>query len=59
MIGVLRGTGGIADEVEMLERIVHKETGGHIIYGTEPAALLEDLMAYYCAVHCGRPSCFG
>jgi len=59
LIGVLRGTGGIADEVEMLERIVHKETGGHIIYGTEPAALLEDLMAYYCAVHCGRPSCFG
>jgi hypothetical protein len=43
----------------MLERIVQKDTGGHIIYGTEPAALLEDWLAYYRAIHCGRPSCFG
>lgn len=58
LIGVLRGTGGIADEVEMLERIVRKETGGHIIYGIEPAALLDELLQYYRAVHCGHPSCF-
>jgi uncharacterized protein (TIGR00725 family) len=59
LIGVLRGTGGIADEVEMLERIVQKETGGHIIYGTEPSQLLEELLRYYRDVHCVCPSCFG
>lgn len=59
LIGVLRGTGGIADQVEMLAQICEKETGGRIIYGTEPAALLDDLLAYYRDVHCGHPSCFG
>lgn len=59
LIGVLRGTGGIADEVEMLEAIVRKDSGGHIIYGTDPRALLEDLMSYYRSVHCAHPSCFG
>jgi len=59
LIGVLRGTGGMADHIEMLAQIVEKDTGGHIIYGTEPAALLDDLLSYYRDVHCGRPSCFG
>lgn len=59
LIGVLRGTGGIADEVEMLAKVCEKETGGHIIYGAEPVALLRDLLAYYRTVHCGHPSCFG
>lgn len=58
LIGVLRGTGGIADEVEMLAKICEKETGGHIIYGIEPDRLLDDLLKYYRAVHCGHPSCF-
>ena len=58
LIGVLRGTGGIADEVEMLAKICEKETGGHIIYSTEPAQLLDDLLNYYRTVHCGHPSCF-
>lgn len=31
LIGVLRGTGGIADQIEMLARICEKETGGHIM----------------------------
>ncbi|HLB23189.1 MAG TPA: hypothetical protein VJP07_03780 [Dehalococcoidia bacterium] len=59
LIGVVRGTGGIADEVQMLAKICEKETGGHIIYGTEPAALLRDLLTYYRTVHCSHPSCFG
>ncbi len=58
LIGVLRGTGGIADQVELLSRICEKETGGHIIYGTDPAALLSDLLKYYRTVHCANPSCF-
>lgn len=59
LIGVLRGTGGIADQVEMLAKICEKETGGHIIYEEEPDELLEGLLTYYRDVHCGRPSCFG
>lgn len=59
LIGVLCGTGGIADEVEMLERIVQKETGGHIIYGTEAAPLLDELLGYYRDVHSVCLSCFG
>lgn len=59
LIGVLSGTGGIADQIELLERICDKETGAHIIYEREPAALLDQLLAYYRDVHCGRPSCFG
>lgn len=59
LIGVLRGTGGVADEIEMLAAVCAKETGGHIIYGTEPAVLLGELLDYYRAVHCGHPSCFG
>jgi uncharacterized protein (TIGR00725 family) len=59
LIGVLRGTGGIADQVELLERICDKETGAHVIYTTEPDELVDQLLAYYREVHCGRPSCFG
>ena len=59
LIGVLLGTGGIADQVELLERICDKETGAHIIYATEPDALVDELLRYYRETHCGRPSCFG
>lgn len=59
LIGVLRGTGGIADHIEMMMQVVEKDTGGHIIYGTEPAALLDELMTYYRSVHSRRPSCHG
>ena len=56
---MLTGTGGIADHIEQLARICEKDTGGHIIYGTEPASLLDELLTYYREVHCGAPSCFG
>lgn len=59
LIGVLTGTGGMADHVEMMTRIIEKDTGGHIIYAAEPDALLRELLGYYGSVHCGRPSCFG
>jgi uncharacterized protein (TIGR00725 family) len=59
LIGVLTGTGGIADHIEQLARICEKDTGGHIIYGTEPASLLDELLTYYRDEHCGAPSCFG
>jgi predicted Rossmann-fold nucleotide-binding protein len=59
LIGVLRGTGGMADHIEMMMQVVEKDTGGHIIYGTEPPALLDELMTYYQSVHSRRPSCHG
>jgi uncharacterized protein (TIGR00725 family) len=59
LIGVLTGTGGIADHIELLARICEKDTGGHIIYGAEPEELLDELLTYYRDVHCGAPSCFG
>lgn len=59
LIGVLRGTGGISDHVEMLARICEKDRGAHIIYGSDPRTLVEELLAYYREVHCGQPSCFG
>lgn len=59
LIGVLLGTGGIADQIELLERICDKETGAHVIYASEPDDLLDQLQVYYRRVHCGRPSCFG
>lgn len=59
LIGVLRGTGGMADHIEMMMQVVEKDTGGHIIYDTEPAALLDELMTYYQSVHSRRPSCHG
>ena len=59
LIGVLLGTGGIADQVELLERICDKDTGARVIYADEPDELLDRLLSYYREVHCGRPSCFG
>lgn len=59
LIGVLQGTGGIADHIELLARICEKDRGGHIIYGTDPAMLVDDLLRYYREVHCAMPSCFG
>jgi uncharacterized protein (TIGR00725 family) len=59
LIGVLLGTGGIADQVELLERMCDKETGAHVIYTDEPDALVDELLRYYRATHCGHPSCFG
>ena len=59
LIGALRGTGGIADQVELLVRICDKETGAQLICTTEPEDLVDQLLAYYRDVHCGHPSCFG
>jgi len=59
LIGVLQGTGGISDHIDMLARICEKDRGAHIIYGKDPHALVEDLLSYYKEVHCGQPSCFG
>jgi uncharacterized protein (TIGR00725 family) len=46
LIGVLTGTGGIADHVhEILDVIAVKDTGAHVLSGDDPAALLDRLIA--------------
>lgn len=47
VIGVLRGTGGISDKMEVIVDLIQKETGAQIVYGTEPEALLDDLIGVY------------
>jgi hypothetical protein len=47
VIGVLRGTGGIADRMEIIVDLIQKQTGSQIVYSLEPADLLGKLIAAY------------
>jgi uncharacterized protein (TIGR00725 family) len=58
LIGVLTGTGGVADEIENLVRLVGKDTGSVVLYDDQPARLIERLIDYYCTVHCKHPNVF-
>lgn len=54
LIGILQGTGGMADHLETMMRVIEKETGGHIIYGADPVALVRELLDYY-RIHAPSP----
>lgn len=58
LIGVVTGTGGVADEIENLVRLVGKDTGSVVLYDDEPARLVGRLIDYYCTEHCKRPNIF-
>lgn len=47
VIGILQGTGGIADKMDVIVRLVEKETGAQIVYSREPQDLLDGLLAVY------------
>ncbi len=47
VIGILQGTGGIADRMETIVRLVEKETGAKIVYSRDPAELLDGLIKVY------------
>ncbi|MFQ5877572.1 MAG: hypothetical protein ACE5JH_07790 [Acidobacteriota bacterium] len=47
VIGVLQGTGGIADRMDVIVDLIRKETGAQVLYGREPRELLERLIAVY------------
>jgi uncharacterized protein (TIGR00725 family) len=47
VIGVLQGTGGIADQMETIVRLVQKQTGSQILYSRDPDDLLTRLIAVY------------
>ncbi len=58
LIGVLEGTGGVADAVEELVRLCNKETGAVVLYDEDPDRLVDLLLAYYKTEHYKRPNCF-
>jgi len=45
IIAVLEGTGGIADHIDEVVKVVGKETGAEIVYNSNPAALVEAALA--------------
>ena len=58
LIGVLQGSGGIADIVPELVRAIHKETGSSIIYDSDAERLIDRLVEHYVNIHFQRPSIF-
>ncbi len=58
LIGVLTGTGGVADAVADLVAICGKETGAVVIYDADPRALVARLLTYYEEEHYKHPNCF-
>jgi uncharacterized protein (TIGR00725 family) len=55
LIGVLSGSGGMADFVGELLAHLTKDTGAHVIQDSNPGALVNRLIDYYRAVHWQRP----
>lgn len=58
LIGVLTGTGGIADRVAELVRMCDKDTGAVVLYDDDPTRLVERLAEYYLKEHMAHPSVF-
>lgn len=55
LIGVLLGTGGIAEDIKNIVSLLKKKTGSKVMYGTEPRDLLKKLIHYYVNVHYKHP----
>jgi uncharacterized protein (TIGR00725 family) len=58
LIGVLTGTGGIADAIADLVPSLHKQTGAVIVYDDDPIRLIDRLINDYLAEHGKHPNCF-
>jgi hypothetical protein len=58
LIGVLDGTGGIADAVDKLVRLCDKLTGAVVIHDDDPVRLVSRLVEYYETEHYKHPNCF-
>lgn len=58
LIGVLTGTGGIADAIAELVQRIDKQTGAVILFDDDPERLITRLATYYRDEHYRRPSCF-
>jgi len=58
LIGVLSGTGGVADAIDELVRLCDKETGAVVISDSDPSRLIDRLLEYYSTEHYEHPNCF-
>lgn len=59
LIGVLTGTGGVADMAMALEaQLGGKRTGAKVLYDDDPDRLVERLVDYYTSSHVRRPHVF-
>lgn len=58
LIGVLSGTGGVADMIEDLAGRMEKETGASVLYDDDPDRLVSRLVDYYVSKHAQRPHIF-
>lgn len=58
LIGVLTGTGGVAEHVADLVKIFNKPTGACVLYDDDPVRLIDRLIAYYQTEHYKQPNCF-
>jgi hypothetical protein len=47
IIGVLQGTGGIADKMDVIVGLIQKSTGSQVVYSREPEDLLDRLLEVY------------
>ncbi len=47
VIGVLQGTGGISDRMDVIVSLVQKSTGSQILYSRDPKELLDLLIGVY------------
>ena len=56
LVGVLTGTGGVADMVDELVVRMSKDTGARVLYDADPDALVRRLIEYYRTTHFRRPS---
>lgn len=58
LIGVLQGSGGMADELPSIVPMIAKETGAQLIYDADPERLVRRCIDAYEAGHYRRPSTF-
>jgi len=58
LVGVLSGTGGITDVVEHILEVSAKQTGGRVIFESDPVRLVDRLLEMYRTQHYKRASCF-
>ena len=54
VIGVMEGTGGITREIRDIVRAIEKDTGSRIVYSSEPAALVHELIKRFAETDDGK-----
>jgi uncharacterized protein (TIGR00725 family) len=58
LIGVLEGSGGVADEIPRLVEAINKVTGAVVMYDPDPRGLIDKLIQQYVDSHYQHPSVF-